>query len=161
MKDPMDDFVPKTEKNNRAVPKGGRWEDIDRWNEVKKKGSLHYRTGSIEPIDLLKSQGMLRDFALGNVIKYASRNRHGNALKTLEDMDKAIHYCEIVKVLAYERLDHVAKIEQKIKDDHNKKLFSEAEESYEEMDRSSRGDKTTNKKSNAPNKEAPNRITFE
>ncbi|HNQ19734.1 MAG TPA: DUF3310 domain-containing protein [Bacteroidales bacterium] len=38
-------------------------------------GSDHYKTGSIEPIDLYKSGGMFQDYALTSIIKYAFRNR--------------------------------------------------------------------------------------
>ena len=38
-------------------------------------GSDHYKTGSIEPIDLYKSGGMFQDYALTSIIKYACRNR--------------------------------------------------------------------------------------
>jgi len=38
-------------------------------------GSDHYKTGSVEPIDLYKSGGMFQDYALTSIIKYAFRNR--------------------------------------------------------------------------------------
>ena len=61
---------------------------------AKKKGSEHYKTGGVEPIDLYKAGGMLRHFALCNIIKYAFRNRN---LINPKDMDKIIHYAEILK----------------------------------------------------------------
>jgi len=59
------------------------------WDEVKVKGSSHYKTGQIEPIDLIKDLGLLQGFALGNIIKYASRNRSG-------DLDKIAHYTQML-----------------------------------------------------------------
>ena len=68
---------------------------------LKEKGSDHYKTGGVEPIDLLRSGGILRDFAVGNIIKYAFRNRSqtGNPI-SVSDMDKIIHYAEMLKALA-------------------------------------------------------------
>ena len=54
-------------------------------NPIKPK---HYE-GSIEPIDLIESQGL--DFNEGNVIKYVSRHKKKNGL---EDLLKARFYLE-------------------------------------------------------------------
>lgn len=62
------------------------------WNQLKKKGSKHYKRGKVEVIDLLKDGGMIEDFARGSIIKYAYRNRPG-------DIDKIIHYGEMLKVI--------------------------------------------------------------
>jgi len=69
--------------------------------DVKRKGSDHYKTGGVEPFDLLESGGILRDFAIGNIIKYAFRNRSqlGRPISK-SDMDKIIHYAEVLKELA-------------------------------------------------------------
>ena len=64
----------------------------------KEKGSSHYKSGKVEPIDLYKAGGMFQDFALCSIIKYAFRNR--KYIKTQvspSDMDKIIHYAEILK----------------------------------------------------------------
>lgn len=66
---------------------------LDNWEEVKKSGSEHYK-GGVEPIDLYKSGGMLKDFALCNIIKYAYRQRGGPNHK---DLDKIIHYARMLK----------------------------------------------------------------
>lgn len=64
----------------------------------KKKGSQHYKTGKVEPIDLYKSGMMFQDFALCSIIKYAFRNRRAaGKLISSSDMDKIIHYAEILK----------------------------------------------------------------
>lgn len=72
------------------------------WKKIKQKGSKHYMKGSIEPIDLMKSQGILWSFAVGNIIKYACRNTCYASRKTIEDMDKIIHYCEMIKAMVNE-----------------------------------------------------------
>lgn len=66
---------------------------------VKEKGSEHYKTGSVEPLDLLRAGGILWNFALGSIIKYAFRNRDDrvvNVDKCREDLKKIIHYAEIL-----------------------------------------------------------------
>ena len=62
------------------------------WDDIKKKGNEHYKTGKLEPIDIYKEAGMLNHFARCNIIKYAFR------LKDKSDCDKIIHYAEMLKV---------------------------------------------------------------
>ena len=70
-------------------------EPVEPW---KKKGSQHYKCGKVEPIDLYKSGMMFQDFALCSIIKYAFRNRRASGkLISSSDMDKIIHYAEILK----------------------------------------------------------------
>jgi hypothetical protein len=67
------------------------------WEELKNKGEQHYKTGDIEPIDLYLAGDMLRDFAIGNIIKYAYRNRESFApVVSIKDMKKIIHYAEMI-----------------------------------------------------------------
>lgn len=66
------------------------------WEEVKKKGSDHYKNGNIEPIDLYRSLGILRPFCIASIIKYAARNVSDNPVKN-KDMEKIAHYTEILK----------------------------------------------------------------
>ncbi len=75
----------------------------NRWNKLKKKGSEHYKTLSTEPLDLIKSGGMLRDFAIASIIKYAFRNRSkGRPDLNPKDLDKIIHYTEVLQALYLE-----------------------------------------------------------
>jgi hypothetical protein len=68
------------------------------WEEVKMEGSLHYKgvNGDVEPVDLYRSLGALRAFALCSIIKYAARNT-GTGEINVRDLDKIIHYSEILK----------------------------------------------------------------
>ena len=70
------------------------------WDELKSRGSLHYRTWGVQPIDLYRDLGILRPFALASIIKYAARNV-GNGPDadpvSNRDMDKIIHYAELLK----------------------------------------------------------------
>jgi hypothetical protein len=70
------------------------------WEELKKQGSDHYKTGSVEPIDIYKAKGALKPFALCSIIKYAARNLTKEL--NIQDMVKVIHYCEL---LIAERLE--------------------------------------------------------
>lgn len=74
------------------------------WMKVKRKGSKHYHGGGLEPIDLMRAGGLLYPFAISCIMKYAYRNRKANRLVSVikEDMDKIIHYAEMVKVIARE-----------------------------------------------------------
>ena len=73
------------------------------WMQLKEKGSLHYKSGKIEPIDLYKDGGILRDFAIGNIIKYAFRNRVdiGKDIN-ISDIEKIKHYADMLIASANE-----------------------------------------------------------
>ena len=68
------------------------------WDELKKEGSEHYKTGGVEPVDLYIAGGMFRDFALCSIIKYAFRNRAATE-RTINpnDLDKIIDYAQKLK----------------------------------------------------------------
>jgi hypothetical protein len=70
-----------------------------KWKEIKTSGSKHYKKGvtKVEPIDLFKDGGILRDFAVGCVIKYAYRNRRetGKPISPV-DIKKIKHYCDML-----------------------------------------------------------------
>lgn len=73
------------------------------WDKVKRHGSVHYKSVGIQPIDLMRHGGILHQFAIGNIIKYAYRNRCPIYMdKYLEDMDKIIHYAEMLKAIVKE-----------------------------------------------------------
>ena len=71
--------------------------------KLKERGNKHYKTGKVEPIDLFEAGCMLRDFALGCIIKYAFRNRTetGEPIK-IKDMEKIKHYADILISMATE-----------------------------------------------------------
>ena len=79
-----------------------------RWKDLKRKGSGHYKSLTIEPIDLYKAGGILHDFAIGSIIKYAFRNRSKLSRLDIDglsipDMKKIIHYAEMLISLEEER----------------------------------------------------------
>lgn len=67
---------------------------VSTWDELKKSGSNHYKTGGVEPIDLYRAGGMFRDFALCSIIKYAFRNRNPEEPIFEKDMLKIIDYAQ-------------------------------------------------------------------
>jgi hypothetical protein len=74
------------------------------WNSLKEKGNPFYKSGEVEPIDLYKSGGLLRDFALASIMKYAYRNRR-DARRSLnvKDLHKIIHYAEMLILMELEK----------------------------------------------------------
>jgi len=70
------------------------------WVELKKQGSEHYKTGGVEPIDLYRSMGILRGFAIASIIKYAARNagtgRPEDNPVSVKDMTKIKHYADLL-----------------------------------------------------------------
>ena len=55
-------------------------------------GGKHYKDFKIQPIEFITKNKL--SFIQGNIIKYVCRfdKKNGN-----EDIDKAIHYCELLK----------------------------------------------------------------
>jgi hypothetical protein len=77
-----------------------------KWVEIKKSGSNHYKTGELEMIDLYKSEGTLQDWAINEARHHMARNLSKlNTLgthKCVNDMEKVIHYAEIIICLSEE-----------------------------------------------------------
>jgi len=67
------------------------------WEELKQSGSGHYKTGEVEPIDLYKSLGILQDFALASIIKYAARQKQKGLNQS--DLSKIVHYAEMLQAV--------------------------------------------------------------
>ena len=64
-------------------------------SKVWDKGSDHYKDFKIQPIEFITANKL--SFIQGNVIKYICRYDKKNGK---EDIDKAIHYCELLKELS-------------------------------------------------------------
>jgi|WetSurMetagenome_2_1015567.scaffolds.fasta_scaffold815480_1 hypothetical protein len=92
------------------------------WNEVKKSGSEHYKTGSVEPIDLYKAGGFLQGYIVASIIKYAYRNRACYTDKTAHDMEKIKHLADImISVVEEEHRDKYSHNEENICKQQNEK----------------------------------------
>jgi hypothetical protein len=67
----------------------------------KQVGGDHYKL-PIQPTEYIFKNNL--DYLSGNVIKYITRwnKKHTSLDKQLEDIDKAIHYCELLKQLISE-----------------------------------------------------------
>ena len=63
----------------------------------KQIGGQHYKNLSIQPSEYIVRNNL--DWFSGNVIKYITRwkTKHNTLDKQIEDIDKAIHYCELLK----------------------------------------------------------------
>jgi hypothetical protein len=71
---------------------------MSKWEEVKKEGSEHYKNiEGIQPIDLYRGGGFLRDWVIGEIIAHAFRNRTQirDTINT-KDFEKIAHYCRIL-----------------------------------------------------------------
>ena len=55
-------------------------------------GGKHYKDFKIQPIEFITKNKL--SFIQGNIIKYVCRFDKKNGI---EDIDKAIHYCELLK----------------------------------------------------------------
>ena len=62
----------------------------------KQPGGDHYKSMKIQPVEFIVENGI--DFLEANVIKYVCRHESKNGL---EDIEKAIHYLELIKQLKY------------------------------------------------------------
>ena len=62
----------------------------------KQVGGKHYTDYKIQPIEFITSNNI--GFIEGNVIKYVTMFRQKNCI---EDIDKAIHYLELLKEMYY------------------------------------------------------------
>jgi hypothetical protein len=67
------------------------------WEELKREGSEHYRTPGTQPIDLYKDMGILRQFAVASIVKYAVRNADTLKPVSVKDMKKIRHYTKILE----------------------------------------------------------------
>lgn len=65
------------------------------WDELKQEGSGHYRADGVQPIDLYRSLGTLRHWAINEICQHAIRNIEPGP-KHDEDMKKIIHYAELL-----------------------------------------------------------------
>lgn len=57
------------------------------------EGSDHYKEGGLEPLDLMIAKGIVEDFCIGNISKYAFRFKK---TRNLEDLKKVSDYAHIL-----------------------------------------------------------------
>ena len=57
------------------------------------EGSEHYKEGGVEPLDLMLAKGVIEDFCIGNMIKYATRFK---VTRNLDDLKKVSDYAQIL-----------------------------------------------------------------
>mgnify|MGYP003636557414 FL=1 len=72
---------------------------IERQNALKKQvGGQHYKDCSIQPVEYIFQNGL--DYFEGNVVKYITRHRKKGEGK--KDVEKAIHYAQLILELYYD-----------------------------------------------------------
>ena len=67
----------------------------------KQVGGSHYKDMPIQPVEYSQRNNL--NFIEGCVIKYVSRHRSKNGA---EDIEKAIHFLNLLLELEYERISH-------------------------------------------------------
>ena len=67
----------------------------------KQVGGSHYKDMPIQPVEFAQVNNL--NFIEGCVIKYVSRHRSKNGA---EDIEKAIHFLNLLLELEYERISH-------------------------------------------------------
>ena len=88
-----------------------------KWSEVKREGSLYYKIGGTEPIDLFKDGRILWDWCIGEIIAKAYRNRlqaldiPGPTMIDLaphitKDLKEIKHYVEMLLAVVEEGTEH-------------------------------------------------------
>ena len=77
---------------NKEIFKKAVYDSLD-----KQVGGKHYRNMKIQPAEFINENKLL--FAEGNAIKYICRHSEKGGI---QDIDKAIHYLEMVKERDYE-----------------------------------------------------------
>ena len=74
-----------------------KWENGIKVNALNnQQGGTHYKEMLIQPVEFIVKNNI--QFLEANVIKYVCRHRNKNGI---EDLNKAIHYLELMKELYY------------------------------------------------------------
>lgn len=66
------------------------------WKELKNEGSEHYQCGNVQPIDLYREKGTFTPWALTEIAQHAIRNMGNVRQDFVRDMEKIIHYAELL-----------------------------------------------------------------
>jgi hypothetical protein len=81
------------------------WSEVSEWREWEpakaidvQEGGNHYKDMKIQPIEYIHANNL--DYLAGNVVKYISRHKKKNGI---EDVKKAIHYCQLILELQYDK----------------------------------------------------------
>lgn len=73
---------------------------MQEWNEAaaltRQVGGDHYKQMAIEPIEFIMANSL--GYCEGNIVKYICRHASKGGV---EDIDKVIHYCQLLKELKY------------------------------------------------------------
>ncbi len=79
------------QRSMEALQKGEKDTALDT-----QEGGDHYKKTVIQPIEYITANNL--GFIEGNIVKYITRHEDKNGI---EDINKIIHYCELLKELKY------------------------------------------------------------
>jgi hypothetical protein len=105
---------------------------LSEWDKLKRKGSAHYKSGGIEPIDLYKdlqpnpSLNALQVKGLTDIIKYAYRML--SLGMNDKDIDKIDHYLHLSATCHHEQLAIIEQEKKKKSIERQKKAKEEADQ---------------------------------
>lgn len=91
----------------------------------KTEGSDHYKEGGIEPLDLMIAKGIVEDFCIGNMSKYAFRFKK---TRNLEDLKKVSDYAQILCGVELDKLEAEQAKEKKVVSNIFRDLLAAQEE---------------------------------
>jgi hypothetical protein len=66
------------------------------WAELKKEGSKHYNGEDIQQIDVYKAKGIFTVWAINEGTQHFQRNAPAKRDCFVEDMEKIIHYAQLL-----------------------------------------------------------------
>ena len=73
------------------------WDKARRSALERQVGGSHYKDCAIEPIEYIMANNL--GYCEGNIVKYITRHA---AKGGVDDIEKVIHYCELLKELKYD-----------------------------------------------------------
>ena len=89
----------------------------------KQEGGNHYKDLPIQPVEFCQKNQL--NYCESNVIKYVCRHRNKNGK---QDIDKAIHYLELLRDIEYPEILPTSDEEWKTKQHHGGQLMTKANE---------------------------------
>jgi hypothetical protein len=94
----MDDAIAETVKSNKIFKKINLKKEAKMATD-RQVGGDHYKTCKIQPVDYIVENNLT--FLEGNVVKYITRHRRKG--EGARDIEKVIHYCELILEKDYGR----------------------------------------------------------
>ena len=94
----MDEAIKETVKDKKGFKKTNIEKEA-RLATERQVGGIHYKSCKIQPVDYIVENNLT--FLEGNVVKYITRHRRKG--EGASDIEKVIHYCELILEKDYGR----------------------------------------------------------